>query len=76
MLSEMQAKAVKEFDRNVLMLARAGTGKTYTVAQKIVEADKLGIDADKILCLTFTVKAADELKDEIKKSCGDFRPEV
>lgn len=72
----MQAKAVKEFDRNVLMLARAGTGKTYTVAQKIVEADKLGIDADKILCLTFTVKAADELKDDIMKSCGDFRPEV
>ncbi len=72
----MQAKAVNEFNRNVLMLARAGTGKTYTVAQKIVEADRLGIEADKILCLTFTVKAADELKDDILKYCGDFRPEV
>lgn len=54
MLSEMQAKAVNEFNKNVLLLARAGTGKTYTVAQKIVKAEQLGIEADKILCLTFT----------------------
>ena len=72
----MQAKAVDEFDKNVLLLARAGTGKTYTVAQKIVKAEKKGISADEILCLTFTVKAAEELKSDILAYCGDFRPEV
>ena len=76
MLSEMQAKAVDEFEKNILLLARAGTGKTYTVAQKIVKAENLGINADEILCLTFTVKAAEELKADILAYCGDFRPEV
>lgn len=76
MLSEMQAKAVNEFNKNVLLLARAGTGKTYTVAQKIVKAEQLGIEADKILCLTFTVKAAEELRNDILLYCGNFRPEV
>ena len=76
MLSEMQAKAVNEFNKNVLLLARAGTGKTYTVAQKIVKAEQLGIGADKILCLTFTVKAAEELRNDILLYCGNFRPEV
>mgnify|MGYP002521426174 CR=1 FL=1 len=72
----MQAKAVNEFNRNVLLLARAGTGKTYTVAQKIVKAEQLGIEADKILCLTFTVKAAEEMRNDILAYCGDYRPEV
>ena len=72
----MQAKAVNEFNKNVLLLARAGTGKTYTVAQKIVKAEQLGIEADKILCLTFTVKAAEELRNDILLYCGNFRPEV
>lgn len=67
---------MNEFNKNVLLLARAGTGKTYTVAQKIVKAEQLGIDADKILCLTFTVKAAEELRNDILLYCGNFRPEV
>lgn len=76
MLSEMQAKAVNEFNKNILLLARAGTGKTFTVAQKIVKAESLGIKAEEILCLTFTVKAAEELREDIMKYCGDFHPEV
>ena len=36
-LSEEQKKAVETFDRNVLLLASAGTGKTFTLANKVAE---------------------------------------
>lgn len=76
MLTEKQALAVNEFNKDILLLARAGTGKTYTVAQKIAEAERRGVAEDEILCLTFTVKAADELRSDVAKYCKNFRPDV
>lgn len=76
MLTEKQAEAVNEFENDVLLLAGAGSGKTFTVAQKIALATKRGIGADEILCLTFTVKAADELREDATKYCGNLVPEV
>lgn len=76
MLTEKQALAVNEFNKDILLLARAGTGKTYTVAQKIAEAERRGYTEDEILCLTFTVKAADELRSDVAKYCKNFRPDV
>ncbi|MBQ7642935.1 MAG: UvrD-helicase domain-containing protein, partial [Clostridia bacterium] len=71
MLTEQQRQAVENFDDNILLLARAGSGKTFTVANKIAEGIRRGISPERMLCLTFTVKAAEELRDEAEKFCGD-----
>ena len=66
MLSEEQKRVVENFSDNILMLARAGSGKTYTVAQKISAAITRGIKPEEILAVTFTVKAAEELKNDVE----------
>lgn len=68
---ENQLKIIQDTKNNIILYAGAGTGKTFTVANKIayyLQNQILG--ADKILCLTFTVKACNELIEEIKKICG------
>ncbi|MBE5742044.1 MAG: hypothetical protein E7360_01845 [Clostridiales bacterium] len=71
MHTEDQKKVIENRQNNVLLLASAGSGKTYTVANKIAEEIKSGIAPEDILCLTFTVKGAEELKDDVKKYCGE-----
>lgn len=68
-LSPEQRKAALAFDKNVLLLAPAGTGKTFTVAHKVAEALKRGIAPARILCLTFTVKAQEEIKADVTTYC-------
>ena len=46
--------------------ASAGTGKTYTIEHKVLGYVKSGIDLDKILIVTFTEKAAGELRHRIR----------
>lgn len=70
-LSEEQKKAAETFDRNVLLLASAGTGKTFTLANKVAEGIKRGIKPEEILLLTFTVKARDEIKDDVLSYAGE-----
>lgn len=70
-LSPEQSLAVETFDRNILLLAAAGTGKTFTVANKVAAAIKRGIAPSEILCLTFTVKAQEEIKNDVLKYCGE-----
>lgn len=47
--------------------ASAGTGKTYTLVNRVIDALKRGIRAEAILLVTFTEKATDELKTRIRK---------
>lgn len=68
--TQEQSKAISTFDKNVLLLAPAGTGKTFTVAHKVAEAIRLGIPPQSVLCLSFTVKAQDEIKADVLKYCG------
>ncbi len=70
-LSAEQKLAVETFDRNILLLASAGTGKTFTVANKVAEALKRGISPKEILCLTFTVKAQEEITNDILAYSGE-----
>ncbi|GAB3273583.1 UvrD-helicase domain-containing protein [Sinomonas notoginsengisoli] len=54
------------FVDNVTMVsASAGTGKTYTLTEKIVEAISGGTPAEKVMATTFTKKAAGELRERI-----------
>ncbi|MBQ7373592.1 MAG: UvrD-helicase domain-containing protein [Clostridia bacterium] len=68
--TDEQKAVIQENSRNLLLLARAGSGKTFTVSNKIANAIENGLSPEEILCLTFTVKGAGELKDDVKKYCG------
>jgi len=49
-----------------LINASAGSGKTFNLTQRIVEALKSGIDPEELMATTFTNKAADELRERIR----------
>ena len=70
MLSEKQREIVENFSDNILLLARAGAGKTFTLAHKIAEAISVGVKPEEILAVTFTVKASEEIKEAVFKYSG------
>ena len=66
-----QDKAIKEEGSNIIVSAGAGSGKTAVLSERVLRKLKSGIGIDKLLILTFTKEAANEMKvrirDEIKK---------
>ncbi|MCL2134498.1 MAG: ATP-dependent helicase [Candidatus Bathyarchaeota archaeon] len=61
-LNPQQRVAVTEIGCPLLIIAGAGSGKTQTVASKIVYLVEKGVKPENILALTFNQKAAEELK--------------
>jgi len=61
-LNEAQAEATKQIDGSILILAGAGSGKTKTITSRIAYLIKNGIPPSSILTLTFTNKAASEMR--------------
>jgi len=64
-LTEQQKKAL-DLDRHISVTANAGSGKTRVLTERYLEAVKNGVDVEQILCLTFTEKAALELREKIQ----------
>jgi DNA helicase II / ATP-dependent DNA helicase PcrA len=65
-LNEMQLKAVKMIDNPVVVCAGAGSGKTRVIAHRVAYiVTDLSYDSSSILCVTFTNKAAREMKERI-----------
>ncbi len=62
-LNEAQAEAVETIDGPLLILAGAGSGKTKTVTSRLAYLLSIGIDPASTLTLTFTNKAAKEMRD-------------
>jgi ATP-dependent helicase/nuclease subunit A len=54
------------FDRNTVVLASAGTGKTRKLVETYVELLERGVDPLRIAAVTFTEKAAAEMRDRIR----------
>lgn len=65
-MNTQQLAIIESKDRHVLVLAGAGSGKTYTLIQKIKKIKENEKDA-KILCLTFSNLAAKELKSRLNE---------
>lgn len=72
-----QQAVIDELDRNIILFASAGTGKTFTVARRVdkIIASGRALPSE-ILCLTFTIKAANEMKDDITLYAGEAARDV
>ncbi|MEK7460073.1 MAG: UvrD-helicase domain-containing protein [Patescibacteria group bacterium] len=64
-LNEMQKKAALHRNGPLLIIAGAGTGKTSTLTHRILHLIKDGVNPSEILAITFTNKAAKEMKERV-----------
>ena len=67
-----QRQVIEAVDHNLIVYASAGTGKTFTVAKRVENILRNGLaTAEEILLLTFTTKACEEMRADIRQYVGE-----
>ncbi len=69
--TKQQLAAIHAHDQHVVCLAPAGSGKTFVLTGRAMYLIDSGIDPSEVLCLTFTRRAASEMKKRIADRMGD-----
>ncbi|MBK7098646.1 MAG: UvrD-helicase domain-containing protein [Sphingobacteriales bacterium] len=70
-LNERQREAVLHKDGPIMIIAGAGSGKTRVLTTRIAHLMANGVDSFNILALTFTNKAAKEMKERVEHILGN-----
>ena len=70
-LNEQQKEAVIHMNGPLMIIAGAGSGKTKVLTSRIAHLMNSGVDSFNILALTFTNKAAKEMKERVEKTLGN-----
>ena len=71
-----QQECIDNTEGKYLVLAGPGTGKTFTIIERIKSMIEKGIEPDKILCLTFTDTAANEMKVRLENELDRLSVDV
>jgi DNA helicase-2/ATP-dependent DNA helicase PcrA len=69
-LTDAQREAAMHVDGPLLIVAGAGSGKTRVITRRVAHLISLGIPAASILAITFTNKAAGEMKHRVSQTLG------
>lgn len=71
-----QIEAIYSQGNNILVSASAGSGKTFVMVERIIDKIKRGVAVNQLFISTFTVKAADELKERLEKKLRQLLAET
>jgi len=70
--NDRQNECIKAIDGKYMVLAGPGTGKTFTIIQRIKNMLQNNVKPQEILCLTFSNAAANEMKKRLIKEAGEI----
>ena len=71
-LDAQVAEQVCDLSLSALMTSGAGCGKTYQMVQRYVAIIRAGVPVTQIIAVTFTEKAAAELRDRVRQRCREL----